>query len=340
MFDFHKNLKKLITVAFLGFVGLSMIVAIGPAVDIQKTRPLPGHEPLTDSERRGLELYVSENCMACHTQQVRNIEMDDVWGERPSIPSDYYYSKQRLDVWRQSPSLLGSERTGPDLTNVGQRQPSDQWHLLHLYNPRSVVGASIMPSYPWLFELKPEANEGDVVVPVPPSFVKEENMKVIASQEALDLVAYLKSLKQTPLPGSVPAEFIPAKNKGKAEGSKSGGTAESGSSPSFDGASLYTQHCGACHQANGQGLPGAFPSLVGSPIVNDEDPDLMVRIILQGYDARSEFSIMPGFASQLSDDEIAAIANHERSSWGNTADEVTAEEVKEIRALVMKENNL
>lgn len=340
MFNFHKNLKKLITVAFIGFLGLSMIVAIGPSVDIQKTQPLPGMEPLTASERRGLELYVSENCMACHTQQVRNIEMDNVWGERPSIPSDYYYSKQRLDVWRQSPSLLGSERTGPDLTNIGNRQPSEQWHLLHLFNPRSVVKESIMPSYSWLFEMKAEPHDTDVVVPVPPSFVKDENMKVIASKDAMDLVAYLKSLKQTPLPGTVPVEFIPAKSKGKNDSKNSSGSAENSSAPTFDGESLYTQHCSACHQTNGQGLPGAFPSLAGSPIVNDESPELMIRIILQGYDARSEFSVMPGFAPQLSDEEIAAIATHERSSWGNTAAEVSPEKVKEIRALVMKENNL
>src|SRR3546814_12636951 len=74
--------------------------------------PLPGQQPLTELEMKGLRVYIAEGCVACHTQQVRSIEMDKTWGDRPSIPSDYYYSKQRLDLWRQSPSLLGSERTG------------------------------------------------------------------------------------------------------------------------------------------------------------------------------------------------------------------------------------
>jgi len=84
-------------------------------------------------------------------------------------------------------------------------------------------------------------------------------------------------------------------------------------------------------------LPGAFPSLAGSSVVNDEDPELLIRIILQGYDARPEFAQMPGFASQLSDEEIAAIASHERRSWGNDASKVTEEEVKKIREFVMNQ---
>src|SRR5690606_38982328 len=124
--------------------------------------PLPGMESPSAEVQRGLHIYIREGCVACHTQQVRNIEMDNVWGDRPSMPADYYYSKKRMDVWRQSPSLLGSERTGPDLTHVGSRQPSLDWHLLHLYNPRLVVGESVMPGYPWLFEEKMFPGKNDV----------------------------------------------------------------------------------------------------------------------------------------------------------------------------------
>src|SRR5680860_640346 len=152
MLNFHKEHKNLVLTALIVFVALSILVAIIPAFQMQNTMPLPSQEALTDQEMKGLRVYVSENCVACHTQQVRGIAMDNMWGDRPSLPSDYYYSKQRLDVWRQSPSLLGSERTGPDLTNIGSRQPSDDWHFMHLYNPRSVVSASIMPSYSWLFK--------------------------------------------------------------------------------------------------------------------------------------------------------------------------------------------
>lgn len=323
------------TVAVGVYLVLVIFVSIVPATDISYTKPLPTAEPLTEMERNGLSVYVSENCVACHTQQVRNIEMDAMWGDRPSIPSDYYYDKQRLGIWRQSPSLLGSERTGPDLTNIGARQPSEAWHLLHLYNPRSVSPASIMPSYAWLFEAKDttKITEEDVVLAVPKEFFNRPGEKIVAKPKALQLVAYLKSLKQAPMPGTQTVDFIPAAKvpdviNGKSDAGGSG----------LDGEQLYMTNCSACHQKAGTGLAGAFPPLAGSPIVNNKDPKLMIQIILQGYDARSEYAVMAPFAAQLTDEEIAAIATHERSSWGNDAPAVTAEDVKKIRDYVMQLN--
>src|SRR5690554_5820096 len=204
MLNFHKEHKNLMLTAGVVFIALSIMVAILPAFQMQETEPIPDQKPLTTQEEKGLRIYVSENCMACHTQQVRNIEMDNMWGNRPSIPSDYYYSKQRMDIWRQSPSLLGSERTGPDLTDVGNRQAGKEWHLLHLYNPRTVVKESVMPSYPWLFEEKNEEDitDNDVVVAVPKEFLKNPNKKIVATPKAMNLVAYLISLKQADLQGT------------------------------------------------------------------------------------------------------------------------------------------
>jgi len=329
MLDFHKNHKLLVGTAMFGFLTLSIFIAVVPAFQIQKTQPLPTMEEFTDEELNGLYIYVQENCMSCHTQQVRNIEMDNTWGERPSIPSDYYFSKQRQDVWRQSPSLLGSERTGPDLTDIGKRQPGVEWHLLHLYNPRIVVKESIMPSYPWLFELKEESKikETDHVVPVPQKFLKSPTKKVVASQKALDLVAYIQSLKQAEMPQNPATSFIPSTKVNEP-------AAKEGVAGLLDGHKLYMNNCAACHQADGSGLPGAFPPLVGSSIINDENPETLIRIIMEGYDARPEYGVMAGFEGILSDEEIAAIANHERSSWGNTARAVTIDEVKQIRSYV------
>ncbi|WP_158857281.1 cbb3-type cytochrome c oxidase subunit II [Lunatibacter salilacus] len=329
MLDFHKNHKLLVGTAMFGFFVLSILVALMPAFQIQQTQPLPTMEGFSEEELNGLHIYVQENCMSCHTQQVRNIEMDNSWGKRPSIPSDYYFSKQRQDLWRQSPSLLGSERTGPDLTNAGQRQPGMEWHLLHLYNPRIVVKESIMPSYPWLFELKEESKikDTDYLVAVPQKFIHASNKKVVASKKALDLVAYLQSLKQAEMPQNPAVGFIPSSKK--IEPRNNGGDAVLP-----DGEKLYMNNCAACHQAEGGGLAGAFPSLIGSPIINDENPETLIRIILEGYDARPEFGVMPGFQETLSDEEVAAIANHERSNWGNTAGAVTLDEVKEIRSFV------
>lgn len=333
MFNFHKNLRSLVLVSFLGFLVLSLGIAVFPAYQSQNnTEPLPQMKPMSEAEFRGMQIFVEEGCVACHTQQVRSIEMDKTWGSRPSIPSDYYYSKQRMGIWRQSPSVLGSERTGPDLTNIGKRQPSEDWHLLHLYNPRIVVSESIMPSYPWMFEEKTSPDEDENVLSVPAEF-KKKGVEIVPTPDAMDLVAYLQSLKQPPLTDQQP-DFIPSTRKELEETTSS---SEPGQELLPNGKNLYMATCSACHQAEGAGLPGAFPSLVGSSVVNDEDPELLIRIILQGYDARPEFAQMPGFADQLSDEEIAAIANHERSSWGNNAPDVTAEEVKEIRDFVINE---
>src|SRR5690554_6991006 len=71
-----------------------------------------------------------------------------------------------------------------------------------------------------------------------------------------------------------------------------------------------------------------------SDLVNDANPELLIQIILQGYDARPEYGMMVGFGDMLSDEEIAAIATHERSSWGNNAPAVSAEDVKKIREYI------
>ncbi|SRX55125.1 cbb3-type cytochrome c oxidase subunit II [Aequorivita sp. CIP111184] len=336
MLNFHKEHKNLVLTAGVVFIALSIMVAILPAYQMQETQPIPNQKPLTANEQEGLRIYVSENCMACHTQQVRNIEMDNMWGNRPSIPSDYFFSKQRLDVWRQSPSLLGSERTGPDLTNIGKRQPSDDWHFLHLYNPRAVVSESVMPSYPWLFREVDSTlvGENDKIVAVPKEYFNNPGTKIVATKDALLLVEYLKSLKQMELPGGNVSDFIPALRKIQEEGMRS-----DKASGGLDGANLFKQTCAACHQDNGKGIAGAFPPLAGSKIVNDESPEMLIKIILQGYDARADYGVMPPFGDQLSDAEIAAITTHERSSWGNNAPAVKEEDVKKIREMVKNELN-
>ena len=194
-----------------------------------------------------------------------------------------------------------------------------------------------MPGYPWLYEEKEASKitKEDVVVPVPEAFKPNNDKKIVATEKLLDLIAYVQSLKQAPLPQNVFPEFIESSRE-KSEAATGSGDA---SFNLTDGKKLYTQNCAACHQESGEGLPGAFPALKGSPIVTDEDPDFMVRVILQGYDARSEFAQMPGFAAQLSAEEISAIINHERSSWGNKASTVTAEQVRKIREDVMKTAN-
>lgn len=324
--EFFDNHKTLFRTALGLFVGLTIVVAIMPAINNQENNaPLPGYEPLSQEAYLGKKSFIANGCVACHTQQVRNVNMDNVWGSRPGVPADYA-GISRTDFWRNTATLMGTERTGPDLTNIGSRQPSLVWNLLHLYQPRAVVEKSIMPAYPWLFEVKNELGEKDVEVIVPDAYKKGISGRIVATQEALNLVAYLQSLKQTPLPdGRTPMEFLYKKEEKP--------VVVNGNKANLpDGKLLYTNNCMSCHQANGEGLKGAFPPLKGSPIVLGDDLELFVNIIMLGYDARPEFAVMNavGTDNNLSPEEVTAIINHEKNSWGNSAKTVTPEEVKKI----------
>lgn len=328
--DFFDNHKKLFRTALGLFVGLTIIVAILPAINNQENNaPLPNAEPLSEQAFLGKKSFIANGCVACHTQQVRNVAMDKVWGNRPGIAADYA-GITRTDFWRNTATLMGTERTGPDLTNVGKRQASTAWNLLHLYQPRAVVKKSIMPAYPWLFDIKNEVDKDEIEVNVPDEYRKGINGKIIASQEALQLVAYLQSLKQTPLPdGKTPMEFLYKK--------KETPIAANDNTLNFpDGKLLYNNNCMSCHQANGEGLKGAFPPLKGSPIVLGDDLELLVNIIMLGYDARPEYAVMNavGTDNNLTPEEVTAIINHEKTSWGNNAKTVKPEEVKKIMEFI------
>lgn len=334
--EYFNNHKKLFLTVFALFASLTILICIIPALYSQDNNaPLPGAEQLSAEELKGKQIYVANGCVGCHTQQVRNVDMDKDWGSRPSIGADYAVN-HRMDLWRNTATLMGTERTGPDLTNIGARQPSIDWQLLHLYQPRSVVKESIMPAYQWMFEYKEKPSKNDKIVNVPAKYMDGRKGKIVAGPEALQLVAYLLSLKQVKLPdGKAPLEFLYKREKKQAEAAAGGATAVE-----LDGASLYTATCQACHQANGEGLQGAFPSLKGSKIVLDDDPEVYVDIIMNGYNGRASegYGPMPpiGTTNNLTPEEVTAIMNHERTSWGNDAKKVTVEEVKKLMEAVTK----
>jgi len=323
--EFFNNHIKLFGTALALFVGLTIVVAILPAINNQKNNaPLPNAVELSEEAFLGKQSFISNGCVACHTQQVRNVDMDKVWGNRPGIAADYA-GITRTSIWINTATLMGTERTGPDLTDVGNRQPSLDWNLMHLFNPRTVVKQSIMPSYEWLFETKLHPTKSDVVVNVPPEFLKDLHGKLVAKKEALQLVAYIQSLKQIPLPDGSKTPIFLYKKETKV-------SLESNSSSDADGKALYIANCQSCHQANGEGLKGAFPSLKGSPIVNGDNLELYVDIIMNGYDARAEYGVMSavGTNMEFSEHQVAAIINYERTSWGNTGKKVSPDEVKKI----------
>ena len=187
-----QNLTTFSLVCGAIFLVYAIGMAVIPGAVLSRTRPTAGTAALSALAQRGRDVYIGEGCVYCHTQQVRPLAQDRVWG-RPSIASDFAFA---------TPELLGTERTGPDLTSVGARQ-NDLWNEIHLYQPRALVSQSIMPSYKWLFVTKAKADAGDTVVPVPAAFVPPGQV-VIATPDVLALVAYLQQLKQAPLGKAAP----------------------------------------------------------------------------------------------------------------------------------------
>lgn len=186
------NVWALIAASAVVYGALAILMGVIPGIVLSRTRPTPGLKPYTTQEQRGREIYVSEGCAYCHSQMVRPLQQDLVFG-RPSIAGDYAYD---------TPELLSDHRNGPDLTNIGARQPSATWQYIHLWEPRAVVHDSIMPRYPWLFNVKPKAEPGDEIVSIPPGFAPS-NEVVVTTDQSRALVAYLLSLKQVPLrPGA------------------------------------------------------------------------------------------------------------------------------------------
>jgi cytochrome c oxidase cbb3-type subunit II len=305
----------------LVYACLAWTMGVWPGIELSKIPAGPGVEPLTALQSEGREVYVANGCSYCHTQQVRPLDADKVFG-RPSAPGDFKY---------QTPELLGSERTGPDLTNIGARQPSSVWQYIHLYNPRSVVPESIMPSFNWMFDVVAQSPAGVTPVPLPKSYAPARGV-VVPRHQADALIAYLASLKQPALPASAaPSGEAPTAAKVSAS------AAPAGSYDAAKGAALYTANCSACHQASGEGLPGAFPSLKDDAVVNKDDATKHIDVVLNGlHDARVSgvvySSVMPPFAATLSDADIADLIDYERSSWGNHGKPIVAAQVGAERA--------
>jgi cytochrome c oxidase cbb3-type subunit 2 len=122
----------------ISFGGLAEIVPL--AFDANVTEPIEGMKPLTALQLEGRDIYIREGCVGCHSQMIRPLRAET---ERYG-----HYSVAGESVW-DHPFLWGSKRTGPDLARVGQRY-SDDWHRVHLIDPRSVVPESNMPGFPWL----------------------------------------------------------------------------------------------------------------------------------------------------------------------------------------------
>jgi cytochrome c oxidase cbb3-type subunit 2 len=142
---------------FVLIVATLIMVSIGGLVQItplffqhSTTEPIKGLKPYSALRLTGRDIYIREGCNTCHSQMIRPFRAEtDRYGHY-SVAGEFVYDK---------PFLWGSKRTGPDLHRVGGRY-SDDWHRVHLENPRNVVPESVMPAYPWL--LKSAADSGIV----------------------------------------------------------------------------------------------------------------------------------------------------------------------------------
>jgi cytochrome c oxidase cbb3-type subunit 2 len=123
------------------------VVLVGGIVEIvplffmkDTTEPVEGLQPYTALQLEGRDIYIREGCSNCHSQMIRPFRAETERYGHYSVAGEF--------VW-EHPFLWGSKRTGPDLARVGGRY-SDDWHKVHLINPRDVVPESNMPGFPWL----------------------------------------------------------------------------------------------------------------------------------------------------------------------------------------------
>ena len=140
----HDKIEK--NVGLMGIL-IILVVSIGGLVEIvplffqsEVRNAAPGIEPYDPLELAGRDVYIREGCYGCHSQMIRPFRAETERYGHYSLAGESVYDR---------PFQFGSKRTGPDLARVGGRY-ADEWHRVHLMNPRDVVPESNMPSYPWL----------------------------------------------------------------------------------------------------------------------------------------------------------------------------------------------
>jgi len=192
----HERIEKnpaLLIVLVLITVAIGGLVEIVPLF-FQKstTEPIKGLQPYTALQLAGRDVYIREGCYNCHSQMIRPFRAETERYGHYSVAGEFVYDR---------PFQWGSKRTGPDLHRVGGRY-SDEWHRVHLMNPRDVVPESNMPAYPWLASTLVDAE----VMPKKLSVLRtlghpysDEQIKSAAEDvkgktEMDALIAYLQSL--------------------------------------------------------------------------------------------------------------------------------------------------
>ena len=166
-----------------------LVVSVGGLVEIvplffQKstTQPVTGLKPYTALQLAGRDIYIREGCGNCHSQMIRPFRAETERYGHYSVAGEFVYDR---------PFLWGSKRTGPDLARVGMRY-SDEWHRIHLMNPRDLVPESNMPAYAWLAATK--LDPADLGVPYTDEEVAAAASTLEGKTEMEAVIAYLQGL--------------------------------------------------------------------------------------------------------------------------------------------------
>jgi cytochrome c oxidase cbb3-type subunit 2 len=141
------GLMIILVIAVISIGGLVQIVPL--FFQDSLTEPIAGLKPYSALRLEGRDIYVREGCYLCHSQMIRPFRAETERYGHYSVAGEFVYDR---------PFQWGSKRTGPDLHRVGGRY-SDDWHRVHMVNPRDVVPESIMPGYPWLAETKLDSSD-------------------------------------------------------------------------------------------------------------------------------------------------------------------------------------
>ena len=192
----HEFIEKNIGVMILLVI---LTVAVGGLVEIvplffqrSTTQPVAGLKPYTALQLSGRDIYIREGCNNCHSQMIRTLRAETERYGHYSMAGEFVYDH---------PHLWGSKRTGPDLARVGGRY-SDEWHRVHLDNPRDVVPESNMPAYPWLAANTLEGSDIEtrmrvmrtIGVPYTDAEIAAARGEIAGKTEQDALVAYLQVL--------------------------------------------------------------------------------------------------------------------------------------------------
>jgi len=191
--------ERIETNNFLMIVLILLTAAVGGIVEIvplyfqrSTTQPVPGLKPYDAVQLAGRDIYIREGCYNCHSQMIRTLRSETLRYGPHSVAGEFVYDH---------PFQWGSKRTGPDLARVGGKY-SDDWHRLHLRNPRDLVPESNMPAYAWLDEATIEPASmaprlkalRTVGVPYSDDEIAQAGEAVKGKTEMEALIAYLQVL--------------------------------------------------------------------------------------------------------------------------------------------------